>query len=76
MWKRCKRRESIVSPNSILDENGTVKLSKVKANKVSKICDDFDTLIPNAKPSLSQALLSLNKYRKTGSSEVITDLAT
>ena len=31
---------SIVSPNSTLDENGTAKLSKVKATKVSKICDD------------------------------------
>ena len=65
---------SIVSPNSTLDENRTVKLSKVKATKVSKICDDIDTLIPNAKPSLSQVLLSLNIYRKAGSSEVITDL--
>ena len=57
-----------------MDENGTVKLSKVKATKVSKICDDVETLISNAKPSLSQVLLSLNIYRKTGSSEVITDL--
>ena len=65
---------SIVSSNSTLDENGTVKLSKVEATKVSKICDDIETLISNAKPSLSQVLLSLNIYRKTGSSEVITDL--
>ena len=57
---------SIVSPNSTLDENGTVKLSEVKATKVSIICDDIETLIPNAKPSLSQVLLSLNIYRKTG----------
>ena len=57
-----------------MDENGTVKSSKVKATKVSKICDDVETLISNAKPSLSQVLLSLNIYRKTGSSEVITDL--
>ena len=49
-------------------------MSKVKATKVSKICDDVETLISNAKPSLSQVLLSLNIYRKTGSSEVITDL--
>ena len=65
---------SIVSPNSTLHENGTVKLSKFKATKVSKICDDIETLIPDAKPSLSQVLLSLNIYRKTGSSEVIRDL--
>ena len=64
---------SNVSPNSTLDENGTVKQSKVKATKVSKICDDIEALMPNAKP-LSQVLLSLNIYRKTGSSEVITDL--
>ena len=30
--------------------------------------------MPNAKPSLSPMLLSLNIYRKTGSSEVITAL--
>ena len=65
---------SIVSPNSTLDENGAVKLSKVKATKVSKICEDVETLIPNAKSSLSQVLLSLDIYRKTCSSEVITDL--
>ena len=39
-----------------------------------KFCDHIETLIPNAKSSLSQVLLSLNIYRKTGSSEVITDL--
>ena len=53
---------SIVSPNSTLDENGTVKNF-----------DDIETLIPNAKPSLSRVLLSLNMYRKAGSSEVIKD---
>ena len=51
---------SIVSPNSTVNENETVKLYKVKATKVSKICDDIETLIPNAKPSFSQVLLSLN----------------
>ena len=60
---------SIVSPNSTLDESGTAKLSKVKASKISKICGDIETLIPNAKPSLSQVLLSLNIYRTTDSSE-------
>ena len=38
---------SIVSPNSTFNENGTVKLYKGKATKVSKICDDIETLIPN-----------------------------
>ena len=57
-----------------LDENGTAKLSKARPTKVSKIWDDIETWIPNAKPSLSPALLSLNIYRKTGLREVITDL--
>ena len=51
---------SIVSPNSALDKNGTIKLFKVKATKVCKICDDIETLIPNAKPFLTQVLLPLN----------------
>ena len=34
---------SIVSSNFTLDENGTVRLSKVKATKVSKISDDIET---------------------------------
>ena len=50
----------IVSPNSPWDENGTVTLSHVKATKVSKICDDNESLISNSKPSLSQVLISLN----------------
>ena len=66
---------SFVSPNSTLDENGTAKLSKVKATKVSKLCDDIETLIATAKPSLSQVLLSLNIYRKTGS-QIYTGLDT
>ena len=65
---------SIFSPTSTLDGNEIEKLSKDKATKVSKICDNIETLIPNAKSSLSQVLLSLNIYRKTGSSEVNTDL--
>ena len=36
----------------------TVNVSTVKATKVSKISDDIETLIPNAKPSHSQVLLS------------------
>ena len=57
-----------------MDESETVKLSKVKASTVSKICGDIETLISNAKPPLPQVLLLLNVYRKTGSSEVMTDL--
>ena len=57
-----------------MDESETVKLSQVKASKVSKICGDIETLISNAKPPLPQVLLLLNVYRKTGSREVMTDL--
>ena len=64
----------IVNPTSSYDENGIVKLSKPKATKVSKICDDIESLIPNSCPSLSQVLLSLNVYRKTGSSVIVNDL--
>ena len=64
----------IVSPNSPFDIDGSVKLSKVKATKVTKICSDIESLIPNTTPSLCQILLSLSMYRKTGSSTVIDDL--
>ena len=64
----------IVSPNSPFDINGCVKLSKDKATKVKRICSDIESLIPNTTPSLSQILLSLSMYRKTGSSTVIDDL--
>ena len=64
----------IVSPNSPFDINGCVKLSKDKATKVMRICSDIESLIPNTTPSLSQILLSLSMYRKTGSSTVIDDL--
>ena len=43
----------IVNPILSYDENGIVKLSKPKATKVSKICDDIEFLIPISCPSLS-----------------------
>ena len=64
----------IVSPSSTYDDHGVVKLSETKATKVTKICADIESLIPNAMPSLSHVLLSLNVYRKTGSSNIISDL--
>ena len=64
----------IVSPNSPSDIDGSVKLSKGKATKITKICSDIKSLIPNTTPSLSQVLLSLSMHRKTGSSTVINDL--
>ena len=62
----------IVGPNSPCDESGTVNLLLVKAAKVSKICDDIESLIPNWKSAVSQVLLPLNIYKKTPPSEVIT----
>ena len=56
----------IVSPNSPFNIDGSVKLYKGKATKVTKICSDIESLIPNTTPSLSQVLLSLSTYRKTG----------
>ena len=64
----------IVNQTSSYDENGIVKVSKPKATNVSKICDDIKSLIPNSCPSLSQLLLSLNVYRKTGPSVIVNDL--
>ena len=63
----------IVSPNSSIDHTGTVRLSEVKATKVDNICQDIETLFPSIKPSLPQLFLTLNMYRKTGSSFVIND---
>ena len=51
-----------------------MQLSSTKATKVSKICSDIESLVPHASPALSQVLLSLNMYRKTGSSTVVDDL--
>ena len=63
-----------VSPNSPFNIDGCVKLSKGKATKVTKICSDFASLIPNTMRSLSQVLLSISMYRKMGSSAVNNDL--
>ena len=64
----------IVSPNSPLDIAVSVKLSKVKATKLTKIYSDIESLIPNTTPSSSQVLISLSMYRKTVSSTVNDDL--
>ena len=61
-----------MEPYASCDEKGIVKLSVTKATKVSKICADIESLVPH--PALSQVLLSLNMYHKTGSSVVIEDL--
>ena len=64
----------IVVPNSPFNMDSSVKLSKGKATKVTKVCSDIELLIPNTMPSLSQVLLSLSMYRKTGSSATNDDL--
>ena len=64
----------IVSPNSPFNVDGSVKLSKGKTTKVTKVFSDIESLKPNTTPSLSHVLLSLSMYRKTDSSAVIDDL--
>ena len=56
----------IVSPNSYMDGDVVVRLSKGKSTKVKEICQNIEALVPNAQPRLLQALLSLNIYCKTG----------
>ena len=63
----------IVSANSPFDIDSTVKLSKNKATKVTKICAEIELLIPNTTLSLPNTTLSLSMYRKTGSGCVIDD---
>ena len=64
----------IVYPCGQLDDTGLVKLPKSKAEKVLPVCQNIESLLPNTKPSLDQALLSLTMHRKTGSSDVIDTL--
>ena len=64
----------IVSSNAPFEIDVSVKLSKGKATKVTKICSDIESFIPNTTPSLGQVLLSLSMYRRTGSRTVIDDL--
>ena len=55
----------ILSPNSSMDGDGVVRLSKSKSTKANKICQNIKELVPEAQPRLSQALLSLNMQFKT-----------
>ena len=63
-----------VSPNSSMDGDGVVRLSKTKSIKVNEICQNIGAFIPNAQPTFSQVILSLNMYCKTGSKSIIEDL--
>eukprot|EP00111_Clytia_hemisphaerica_P012198 TCONS_00035810-protein len=65
----------IVCPDASYGKDGIVKLPPSKVPKVTKLCTDIESLSPNATPSLNQVLLSLSEYRKTGSSNVVTDLS-
>ena len=56
----------IVSPNSPFTIDSSVKRSKNKATKVTKICAEIESLI-------TSTTLSLSMYRKTGSGCVIDD---
>ena len=58
-----------------MDGDGVVILSKSKSTKVNEICQNIETLVPNAQPRLSQALVSLNMYCKTGSKSTVEDLS-
>ena len=55
----------IIYPCGQLDDTGLVKLPKSKAEKVLQLYQDIESLLPNTKPSLDQALLSLIMHRKT-----------
>ena len=60
----------IASPNSNVGKDGFVKLPLNKAIKVRQICENIQSLVPKAQPTLGQILLSLNMYSKTGSKRV------
>ena len=57
-----------------MGKDGLVKLSESKAIVLTQICDNITALSPFGKPTLSQVLLSLSIYAKTGSKLVIDDL--
>ena len=61
----------MINPDASIGENGLVKVAKNKETKISKICQDIESLMPNAIPSYDQLLLSLTLHRKTGSSDVV-----
>lgn len=64
----------IVCPHACVGKDGLVKLSENKATIVTQICDNITALSPHNKPTLSQVLLSLSIYAKTGSKLIIDDL--
>ena len=70
----CNLTAWVVSPNSSLKGEGLIKLSNNKSTKVSKIYHNVEALVLTLNSSLSQVLLYLNRYHKTGSISVVNDL--
>ena len=64
----------VVSPHSHIGKDGFVKLSENKATVVTQICENISALAPFSNPPMSQVLLSLSIYAKTGPKLVIDDL--
>ena len=50
-------------------------LSKTKSTKTNEICQNFEALVPNDQPRLSQALLSLSMYCTVASKGISEDLS-
>ena len=62
----------IVDSHAPVDEHGMVSLkSKRKARKISQMCRNIESLLPNAQPSLDQVLFSLRLHWKTGAREPV-----
>ena len=57
-----------------MGKDGFVNLSTNKAIKVRQICENIQSLVPFAQPTLGQVLLSLNMYSQTGSKHIVDDL--
>ena len=58
-----------------MNGEGVARLSKSKSTKVSEISQNTEAFAPNAQTRLSQALLSLNVYCKTGLKGIVKDLS-
>ena len=57
-----------------MGRGGYVNLSTRKSTKVNEICQTIQSLVPGGNHSLSQILLSLSMYGKTGSKNIVNDL--
>ena len=57
-----------------MGRDGCMNLSTRKSTKVNEICKTIQSLVPGGNHSLSQILLSLSMYGKTGSKNIVNDL--